>query len=364
MNNKYFLESEVESVVNDSDCLSLPTRCYRDEKFYQLEKKHLMRAGWLCVGRIEQLKNPGDFFTEDLLGEPIVVLLGKDQKIKVLSRVCKHRAMLLLDGKKVGNCDSFVCPYHLWRYNIDGRLSHAPHMDKTKNFDKKNYRLDSFNVEVWHGFIFVNLDNQAQSLSSQLTDLDNILSQYNLADMKATAPITYESKWNWKVMVENASELYHLMIHRNTIMDLPKLEKTTVLESKGPYSICRFDANEKKPEEKSDLLLCNIFPCHLMVINPDQLTWIQVMPDAHDPDIHKVSFHFCFPQKDLVDPKFQARLSQCQSFLDRVHREDIDICTKVQEGLQTDSASRYQYSYYEQSLMFFHRWIVKTIEQI
>ena len=85
------------------------------------------------------MKEPGDYFTTQIIGEPIVVARARDGEIAAMSAVCQHRAMLVAEGH--GNARGLVCPYHHWVYGLDGKLVNAPAMERTCDFDKKAVRL-------------------------------------------------------------------------------------------------------------------------------------------------------------------------------------------------------------------------------
>ncbi|MGH6955020.1 MAG: aromatic ring-hydroxylating oxygenase subunit alpha, partial [Alphaproteobacteria bacterium] len=161
---------------------SLPPRCYTSPEFYALEVERILRREWLCVGRVEQVRAPGDYFSIDLMGEPLVVVRDQEGRIRALSRVCRHRAMLVVSG--AGNARSFICPYHAWTYGLDGRLAGAPEMARTPGFDPSSCRLPEIPTELWEGFIFVNLGGDAQPLAPRLEGLARRLRNWSVAGME------------------------------------------------------------------------------------------------------------------------------------------------------------------------------------
>src|SRR5579875_788121 len=145
-----FVESFASSALDLSEAETLPPACYTDPAFYALEKEALFDHEWLCVGRENWAAQPGDYFTTEIVGEPIVVARGRDGVLRAMSAVCQHRAMLVAEG--AGNTRGFVCPYHHWVYGLDGRLVNAPAMERTCGFDKTALGLPQFKVEIWLGF--------------------------------------------------------------------------------------------------------------------------------------------------------------------------------------------------------------------
>ena len=191
---------------------ALPPQAYLSEEFHELEREHIFRREWLCVGREEQIPDPGDYLSLTLVGEPIVVLRDREGGLRALSNVCRHRYMQLVEGS--GNVDKLVCPYHGWTYQLDGRLAGAPHMAESRIFDRLQCRLPEFRVETWLGFVFVNLDSDAKPLTPRHESARERLLEHRLGEMQTIA--TYEEVWdgNWKLAFENGIEGYHVpMIH-------------------------------------------------------------------------------------------------------------------------------------------------------
>jgi phenylpropionate dioxygenase-like ring-hydroxylating dioxygenase large terminal subunit len=123
----------------------------------------LFRKQWICVGHAGALGSPGDFFTTELVGEPLLVVRDSSTAIRVLSNVCRHGASPVAHG--AGNATRFVCSYHGWTYGLDGRLLGAPLIQEDEHFAKGGCRLPQFASELWQGYIFVNLDGLAPQLA-------------------------------------------------------------------------------------------------------------------------------------------------------------------------------------------------------
>jgi len=163
---------------------------------------------WLAVGRAERIPDPGDWFTVELMGEPIIVLRSKQGEVRAMSSVCQHRAMEVCSGS--GNDTTFKCPYHHWSYGQDGRLLGAPAMERTDDFDKSEHGLPTLRVEEWMGFIFVNFDDDAAPLAPTLDRYTPFLENYDLENAVCPGTFTLEAMpWNWKVMFENFNDGYH-----------------------------------------------------------------------------------------------------------------------------------------------------------
>ena len=99
---------------------------YFSEKLFDLEMRVVYPRSWVFVGDLSQLRKPGDYVTETIGTEPVMVVRGRDGTLRAFVNVCPHRASTLVEGS--GNCGrALVCPYHGWTFHLDGRLAATPH---------------------------------------------------------------------------------------------------------------------------------------------------------------------------------------------------------------------------------------------
>ena len=200
----------------ETSCFSLPPDAYLSPDLNALEVRAIFERSWLCVGREEYAPEPGDYYTMDVMGEPVVIVRGTDGIIRALNTACRHRAMPVVTGR--GNAGRFVCPYHSWVYAIDGRLVAAPHMEGSLVFSKAECSLPEYRLESWKGFLFVNLDDDAEPLRPSMASMDQATRNYRIEDQ--TEIFHYETTWNgnWKLSAENSMEYYHhIGLHARTV---------------------------------------------------------------------------------------------------------------------------------------------------
>jgi len=191
----------------------MPGAFYTSPEQFTSEVNAVLRKGWHCLGRQDEIPAPGDFFTVQLLNEPLLVVRGDDNEIRVLANVCRHRGMPLAEGR--GNIKRFVCSYHAWSYGRDGALLRAARMENA-GFDAANCRLHAHNLHLWNGFIYVNLSSQADPFVHP--ELDALLTPYETSTFRLVH--VAEETWhtNWKCLVENFMEGYHLsVVHPKTL---------------------------------------------------------------------------------------------------------------------------------------------------
>jgi len=145
----------------------LPAGCYTAPEFFAFEQAEVFSRSWICVGRIEQVADPGDCLATEVAGEPLLVVRGEDGTIRALSAICQHRGEIIPCPEKG---KAIRCPLHFWTYDLEGRLAGAPRMGDAEAVRRlrQTVRLPTLSLELWHGFIFVNLDPQATPLAPSL----------------------------------------------------------------------------------------------------------------------------------------------------------------------------------------------------
>ena len=188
----------------------LPAGCYTAPEFFAFEQAEVFSRSWICVGRIEQVAEAGACLATEVAGEPVLVVRGEDGTIRALSAICQHRGEIIPCPEKG---KAIRCPLHFWTYDLEGRLAGAPRMGDAGAVQKlrQTVRLPTLRLELWHGFIFVNLDPQAAPLAPSLAKLEPLWAGYEATGLKALPPAMSDTPlpWNWKVQVENFTDAYH-----------------------------------------------------------------------------------------------------------------------------------------------------------
>ena len=102
----------------------IPTDVYWRPEFYGREQEAIFRRTWMCMGRVEELRQAGDFLVRDIptFEMSILVVRGKDNLVRAFHNVCQHRGNHVALDKR-GNCSGFSCPFHGWQ--VKGRATHT-----------------------------------------------------------------------------------------------------------------------------------------------------------------------------------------------------------------------------------------------
>ena len=202
--------------MTSTPTLSLAAKYYTDPEVFKIETNGLLARTWQFAGHASQLKETGDYFTFDMAGESLFCIKGRDGEIRTFYNVCQHRAHQLVSGQ--GQTRVVVCPYHAWTYELTGELRAGPNIKAVEGFDKSSICLTSVRTEVFLGFIFVNLDNDAKPMDDWFPNVRAELESY-IPHWDTLAPLEWveiPENCNWKVSVENYSECYHCTLNHPT----------------------------------------------------------------------------------------------------------------------------------------------------
>jgi phenylpropionate dioxygenase-like ring-hydroxylating dioxygenase large terminal subunit len=282
----------------------LEPRHYVDAGVFALERERVFGGSWVPVCREEDVASPGDYVTYRLAGDPIVVTRTRDGALAALANVCRHRNMVIVDG--AGSAKALQCPYHLWTYSLDGRLTGAPGMAEVSGFDGEALCLPRLAVDTWHGFVVVNTDVDAPPLGPQLSGLEPLLAGTRIDEMVRVGSIEWDQPWNWKLTFENYAESYHhRAIHPETLQPLFPGERSRPRPGGGePWMALE---HEVAAEGIDPLLVVGVYPLLWpSLVGAESMAWLKIevlgpsrsrlwtevfLPPEHASDPDAVAFH-------------------------------------------------------------------------
>jgi Rieske 2Fe-2S family protein len=187
-------------------------------EFYELERKAIFERAWLNVGRVEQLARTGSYFTKeiDAARTSIIVVRDRHGDLHAYHNMCRHRGNKLVwndfpKEETSGTCRQFICKYHGWRYGLDGELTFVQQEDQFFDLDKATHGLMPVHVDVWAGFVFVNLAEEPdQTLTEFLGPMLGALEHYPFDKMTEWYEFRAENGSNWKLFADAFQEYYHV----------------------------------------------------------------------------------------------------------------------------------------------------------
>ncbi|MDZ4778618.1 MAG: Rieske 2Fe-2S domain-containing protein [Planctomycetia bacterium] len=245
-------------------------RIFFDPEIYAEELKRIYAKVWLYLGHEAQIPNPGDYFTNYMGEDPVIVWRDKKNRVRVFLNSCRHRGMRLCRTDS-GNAGQFTCPFHGWTYANDGRLVGVPFLKEGYFGDINREEWGLFEipkVTSYGGFIFGNMDAGSISLDEYLGDLRwyfDVLLNRPLGKIEfLRGRQRYECKANWKLSGENfAGDTYHLPYSHGSIFRIGIRLLNPVTFYKAPnllsvstrhgHGLCGISANNERYETDLEL---------------------------------------------------------------------------------------------------------------
>ncbi len=322
---------------------AMPKSVYTSPEFAAAEMWHIFSKDWLCAGRADALKEPGDYLTLEIAGEPVIVLRDGEGRLRAMSNVCRHRMSTLLEGR--GHVRAIVCPYHAWTYNLDGGLRGAPAMGLNTAFCKDEIRLPSVRCEEWLGWILVTLDPEAPSPAERLAGVERLVGYLDMGSYVESFREEHRWNTNWKVLAENFMESYHLPVcHAGTIGGSVDLMKMTCPEGDAAFnyhwivkndtvalSLAHPDNTRLTGDQRRITWLLAIYPALLITLTPGYFWYLCLSPDG--PDHVNILYGGGLAPEFAADPAAEAHFATLKSLLDAVNDEDRGCTERVYRGL-------------------------------
>lgn len=323
------------------EAVTIPARYYRDSEIYELEKEAVFYKNWWLAGHVSRLPEKGSYLRVDIHDQGILLVRGRDGEIRAFYNVCQHRGHELVkeDSGKLSNL--MVCPYHAWAFDLEGGLVRARNTEDLPGFNKCDYNMKKVRVEEQCGFLYVNLDPDAESLSDMTENMEAEMRHYvpRVDDLVFSGRITYKVKCNWKVLIDNFLECYHCHPAHPALVDLMDMDSYTTKTHKY-YSSHIAEAPRTTDSaaysfEKGDV----DFGYAAWYLWPNLTIWaypgeplvltLQIVPDGEEHTIEHVD---CYTLSEEWTPQLKAAIEYMDDVL---QPEDIGLCESVQKGLRS-----------------------------
>lgn len=212
-----------------------PKDAYLSPEFARLEREHLWTKVWQIACRVEELPKPGSYVTFDVANESVLVVRSADGQIRAFHNVCSHRGRRLVDAT-AGIARNFVCGFHAWTYATDGSCTRVVDQDDwSGKLAACDVDLKRLKVDTWGGFVFVNMDQDAEPLIDFLGEVDKVLGPYEFENMRYRGMRTARLPVNWKIALEAFAEGYHVQGTHPQALQI--MDDTTASVAYGPHAM-------------------------------------------------------------------------------------------------------------------------------
>jgi Rieske 2Fe-2S family protein len=332
---------------------ALHSRYYTDADVLALEQERIFNRTWQVVAHESDLPNPGSRVVGLLGSTEVVVVRTETGEIRAHVNTCRHRGTRLV--AEPGEEKALRCPYHGWTYHLDGELVGAPEGRSIPCLDKAKLGLFPARVEVISGLVFANLDPGAEPLAPQLADIRPLLDRYLSGPLEQFSDYRLhkdepkdEQAANWKVVVDNYLEGYHVPVAHPGLMRLLDYKKYGVTTSHA-YALYEAPLRDKPsdnwsermyqrlvrpmpgllPEDERVFRYIAIYPNTVIDLYPDHVLIWKMNPHGVD----RTGVPGAYLRRTDGDPRTRAaqwlnlRISQITT------HEDEDLVGRMQRGL-------------------------------
>jgi choline monooxygenase len=337
------MQASIEKILTSYDDLAplseastIPAPWYVDPRIAEIERLSVFDKTWQLVARTDQVQRPGEFVATTVAGEPIVVVRGNDDILRAFFNVCRHHAAAVVT-QPCGQASGLQCPYHGWKYGLDGSLKGMPEFEGVKSFDRAQNGLVPIRVETWECFVFVNLDPQAVPLQAFLGGLVRRVAPLGISQLHYFDRRSYDINCNWKVYVDNYLDggyhVPHLHKGLNSVLDYKQYtienEDRYCLQS-SPMVSSDEDAATGATRKGDRARYFWQYPNLMINCYEGYMDTNYVIPI--DADHCRVIFDFYFSD---VSEAWRAYNTESVNVGNRVQDEDLGICQDVQCGLKS-----------------------------
>lgn len=331
-----------------NEATHIPGFFYTSPEIYAIEKEKIFLKDWLAVARVEEFSEPGSFQSYRLFDEPLIIARNSENQIKAFMNRCAHRGVAVADG--CGTARDFICPYHGWAYDLDGRLIGAPNMKTAIGFDKENCRLKPLDVGIWGGWVFITFSEAPQPFDEFIAPYDQQLGFLEQENCRLASKLVVEVGCNWKYPVENLMDNYHSrVLHATTIGPTLSVERFTGQGRTASAFTAFYDAKPmtadgvsrfgKMPwlEDRSERFACSahIAPNMHLFARVDNVHPFLMLPVGVDRV--RIEVYQLFPEAWHADPEFKKKVEDYNQFTLQLVGEDVS----VMELLHDAASSRF-----------------------
>ena len=371
----------------DRTVATLPAAWYYDQAQYARELEAVWYRDWICVGREEEIRQPGDYVVAPVGEESLVVTRDRDGRLHAFHNTCRHRGSTLCTaprGRFAGG--RIVCPYHAWAYGLTGELLATPKMELPADFRRENYPLYAAAVESWGGFLFVNLDPKpSSSLTAFLGSEAGNLRRWPLAELVSVRREVSTLACNWKIFWENYSECYHcpgihpelcrvMPLYREGLLSYGDSAASTVAAGDARprvapgYVTWTLDGQTKLPliegpseaERALGVAFASFTASLFVVAHPDYVRSVRIAPRG--PERVELTVDWLLPPGTAE--KHAGEIEKMLELGRLVVAQDGRACELNQQGLRSRRHREGVLMPQEESLHEFHEWLRARLGEV
>jgi phenylpropionate dioxygenase-like ring-hydroxylating dioxygenase large terminal subunit len=342
-----------------------PVAVYTDEAVLAAESEALFGRGPILAGLSPDARDPGDYFTCQVAGVPILIARGEDGALRAWLNVCRHRGGPLAEGR--GRTErGFVCPYHAWRYDLAGRLAACGPPRAFEGLDRSALSLLPLPVGERHGLVYVRpAGGDGLDVDALLGGAQRELAPLGLADWHRFEQREVVRAMNWKLVVETFMEAHHLAsLHRQSIAPMfhPFAAEFDAFGENGRLIAPRRSIAELAdlPESEWRLLphttvLWFLFPNVVCIHQQDHVQLWQIEPHEHSPARSRAIVTVYTPGPVASEAAARHIRKNFDLLMDVTNDEDFELGERIQRGHAARPGGSVLFGRHELALVHYHR---------
>jgi phenylpropionate dioxygenase-like ring-hydroxylating dioxygenase large terminal subunit len=343
---------------------TVPLDEYRLPERFEAERATVFRKLPIIAAAADELKAPGDCLSHDVLGAPVVLVRGEDNVVRGFLNVCRHRNTRIVSGEGVQNCRAFKCPYHNWVYGLDGALNAIPQAFGFPGLEREKMGLVPVPVIEQHGLIWLVADPKATlDLDGHLAGIGADLDAFGFSDHVLFRRDKQRRKTNWKLIADAFLEAYHVQrLHRETVAEF-FTDNELCSDRLGRHvrsAIARKATKDVIDRPAEEWHIGNhmtfaylIFPCTVLVVQPDFHTLFSFIPTAVDET--EVDHIMLVPQQPQNDEE-REHYNRAFDYMDAgvFNGEDVWVAEQAQSVIHSGANEVMTLGTFEHGVKFFH----------
>ena len=349
-----------------------PITSYTDPHRLDRELRILFRRYPLMMGLGCRIPQPGDYFTDDNCGVPILIVRDQDGEVRAFLNVCRHRGAQVANG--CGNMQRcFVCPYHGWSYDDHGKLVGIPDGRNFDAIDRDTHGLVALPACERFGCIWVQPEPGTRfDIEEMLGGLAPELANYRFGDYHHYTTRILHRRMNWKMLIDTFLESYHFaVLHTQTVAPI-FLHNVCLFHPFGlnmRETLPRRSINDmrKQPENEWDLvkhtaIVYVLFPNSVIVMQGDHAEVWRVFPVGRKVDECVAFLDFYIPEPAANESAHEHWRRNIDLTLRTVEEEDFPTGEGIQRGLESGAQTHVTYGRNEPALQHWQRCVAAALE--
>jgi phenylpropionate dioxygenase-like ring-hydroxylating dioxygenase large terminal subunit len=347
-----------------------PVTTYVDTEQASLEQRRLFREHPLVLGLSCEVARPGDFFTHDLTGMPILVARAASGRLHAFLNVCRHRGAKVVSGAGCGR-RSFACPYHAWTYDCQGHLIGMGTRQGFEGVDRETRGLTPLPAVEKYGLIWVRpTPGDGFDPDALLEGMEQDLAAYRWSGYHHHETSVLRRRMNWKLAVDTFLESWHVpVLHRRTVATV--LHGLSTFDQFGHnlrlvVPLRSIDELRRKPEDEWDLvghalIIHVIFPNTVMVMASDHLETWRIFPAGEQAGESVLQVSLYTPEPATTANARDEWDHRLALLLGTVNDEDFAVTEDIQRGFAARAQAHVTFGRHEPALAHFHRAVAREL---